>query len=304
MISVRRYSLGTGIFLSVILAVLEPVYGEIVTSKFVVEQETFLLGGPIGIPFEIKNVSGNRITFGDRDAKVDMFWFSAEDSEGRKILDTRPSSRGRGFSQMIVLKSRETYNTIIFLNRALGFKTAGKYAVQWRLSLPIRKEGITGQSEIEDLTGSLTINLREASRSELKAVLEELETQLQAPDVRERRWAAEAMRSMRTPLVVEFLSRSLENSSGTVQFHAVKGLEEIGNRHAVRALMDALQHEDYHVRRSAEKALARLNKGCLVPVQWRWSLWVALVPITSVVVSVLLYRRLRWRRSRAGAIGV
>ena len=62
MIRVRRYGLGIGILLYVILSVLEPIYGEIVTAKFVVEQE-----GSISGRIEPKELKGGVILINDKE---------------------------------------------------------------------------------------------------------------------------------------------------------------------------------------------------------------------------------------------
>lgn len=184
------------------------------------------------------------------------FTLTKPDGTTVKLLPYRPE--GLSVSGTLSVQPGESYSQHLLLNEWYDFSTQGIYGIDARLIQPILGEndvsfgGNTGRSARLEILPRDELALSKKCNDLASAVEGASSASQEAAD------AALALRYVRDPIAVPYLLRVLR-AQRLVENFAIKGLEDIANELAVKALIDGSKMEYADTALLSRSALARIR---------------------------------------------
>lgn len=146
-----------------------------------------------------------------------------------------PARDGLSKISTITIQPNKTFTKRLILNRWHQFSETGIYGIRWSLTPPSNSSANTCDGE------TIYVELESYNATRLKEVSEELVTIIANDYGNNARavQAAQALITIKDPLVVTYLSRAASANSA-VDDIVIEGLESIGDRPAAEALITIL----------------------------------------------------------------
>jgi len=236
--------------------------GEPLKASFRVQRARSVVGGPVGILFELVNVSSSVVTIGLGPGESGFF-FQVKGHDGRLLEPPIKGNSTEGIYPICRLGPGQKRTRTIYLGRYFRPGVPGSHKID--CSVTVEVWGFDRSTlERTVLREWLELELVEPQAEELESLVAGFEKAVVGSDAGE---AVRALASMTGPRVVEALGKSFASHDRRAVFYAARGLREEGSPAAMRVLVLALNvRTNVYARHVVERSLAHAELGTLVPV--------------------------------------
>jgi PBS lyase HEAT-like repeat len=231
--------------------------------SFAFQSRAVTLHEPVFLDVSINNGFTEDIKTDLGTNRMSKFAFSIVDPIGNKGSVLKLNEEGFGRVGIISIGSGHTYNQRLLLNVWYPFVEPGKYVVMPQLDFTFK----TNTDAIMEprYKESLTLEVLPRNEARLKTICQELSDKIidSHHHVPERLDAALTLSHVVDPVAIPYLGRVLSTTApylATFRRMAIQGLERIGNRDAVNAIIANLKNRDPETESMAEYALYNIKK--------------------------------------------
>lgn len=226
-----------------------------IITDITLDKDEFVIGEPITIRVNIKNIGPNTIHI--KEIIPEHFNFSAVNVNDRKVkLHKLPSQISRLLSFCIIAPGSD-FRDVVFINKILNFQKPGFYKIRFNSILPVYKDfpkNPQNKQEIK-LSGNVNIKLLKGSDEELEKAMRHYLEILESEDYRIARRAAQAFTISEPNMAVKLLREALKNEPSNKSL-ITWALAKIGTDDSIKVLLDAAEYsKNTSIRTSAIEKL-------------------------------------------------